>query len=203
MKKNILTVATIAFTQLVALAQVQPQGEYHKAILKKTNEIRKKTKPANWLNKGVIMFSKTEINRLVSAAAGEKQMATKFTEGETIYGRAFLTVNVGKLERQATEIITRFTIDGKKGNAVINYTGENMIDANWSSWMYIFPEDATQIFEDLEPGDHVIKLEIWTTSMMTKTTTYVDQDDNKVGKTKEDINMGQFIGAGEFIYTKL
>lgn len=183
-------------------ADAQPMGEYHQFILNEINEIRKKTKPENWLNKGVIIFATEEISRLSNIEDMQSIVNTNFDDENIFYGRAYLPTNVGNFDRKASEIITRFYINGKLGPAVINFTGENMIDDTWSSWSYYFPEDAPQIFDCLNEGKHEIRVELWGTSIFEKTTTYVDGDHNKLGSVKEDINMGQFLGAGEFTYTK-
>lgn len=200
--KKLISSTVLIFTSCLILAQAQPQGEFHKYILKKTNEIRKTTKPESWLNKGVVVFSSQEIKRLSTVAETEKNLSAKFKAGETFYGRAYLPVNIGKLERKAEGIITRFYLDGKLYKTSIIYSGENMLDDSWSSWSYIFPEDMPQLYDDLETGEHVFKMEIWSDVPTEKTTTYVDENDKAVGTKKEEINLGQFLGAGEFVIVK-
>ncbi|MDF2449692.1 MAG: hypothetical protein K0R26_2196 [Bacteroidota bacterium] len=194
------TIAAFIFMGLSTLAfsQAQPQGEFHKSILKKTEEIRKKTKPQEWWNKGVIVFSKQEIKRLGTIAETEKNITNTFKDGETFYGRAFMPKSIGELERKPSGIITRFYIDGKLSNYEILYSGENMLEDAWSSWSYVFPEDFEKMYNNLSAGEHIFKMEIWTDVPTEKTTTYVDQDDKAIGTTKEQINRGQFLGAGEF-----
>lgn len=200
--KKLISSTILIFTSCLILAQAQPQGELHKYILKKTNEIRKTTKPENWLNKGVVVFSLQEIKRLSTVAETEKNLSTKFKAGETFYGRAYMPQSIGQLERKPSSIITRFYLDGKMYNSEIIYSGENMLDADWSSWSYIFPEDMPKMADDLTPGEHTFKMEIWTNVPTEKTTTYVDENDKTVGTKKEEINLGQFLGAGEFIIVK-
>lgn len=197
MKKTIAAILFLAISSL-AFSQAQPQGEFHKSILKKTEEERKKTKPQEWWNKGVIVFSKQEIKRLGTISETQNNITSTFKSGETFYGRAFMPKSIGQLERKPSGIITRFYIDGKLSNAEILYSGENMLDDAWSSWSYIFPEDMPKMFDDLSDGEHTFKLEIWTDVPTEKTTTYVDENNKAVGTTKEQINRGQFLGAGEF-----
>lgn len=200
--KKIIAGAFLMLINCISFAQAQPQGEFHKYILKKTNDIRKTTKPENWLNKGVIVFSSQEIKRLGTIAETEKNISKKFNAGETFYGRAYMPISIGQLERKPLAIITRFYLDGKMYNSEIIYKGDNMLDDAWSSWSYVFPEDMPKMADDLTPGEHIFKMEIWTDVPTEKTTTYVDENDKAVGTKKEEINLGQFLGAGEFIIVK-
>lgn len=188
----LLTISSLCFSQ------AQPQGEFHKSILKKTEEERKKSKPQEWWNKGVVVFSKQEIKRLGTIAETQKNITSSFKDGDNFYGRAFMPKSIGQLERKPFGIITRFYIDGKLSNFELLYSGENMLDDAWSSWSYIFPEDYPKMYDDLATGEHTFKIEIWTDVPTEKTTTYVDENDKAVGTTKEQINRGQFLGAGEF-----
>ncbi|MCD6019468.1 MAG: hypothetical protein K0S53_2589 [Bacteroidetes bacterium] len=197
MKKTIAGLLFLAISN-IAFSQAQPQGEFHKSIIKKTEEIRKKTKPQEWWNKGVIVFSKQEIKRLGTVAETQKNITSTFKADDTFYGRAFMPKSIGQLERKPSGIITRFYIDGKLSNFELLYSGENMLDDAWSSWSYIFPEDFPKMYDDLTTGEHTFKMEIWTDVPTEKTTTYVDENDKTVGTTKEQINRGQFLGAGEF-----
>lgn len=200
--KKIIAGTFLILMNYTSFAQAQPQGEFHKHILKKTNEIRKTTKPENWLNKGVIVFSSQEIKRLGTIAETEKNISTKFNVGETFYGRAYMPISIGQLERKPLAIITRFYLDGKMYNSEIIYKDDSMLDDAWSSWSYIFPEDMPKMADNLTPGEHIFKMEIWTDVPTEKTTTYVDENDKAVGTKKEEINLGQFLGAGEFIIVK-
>ncbi|MBC7696066.1 MAG: hypothetical protein H7141_11540 [Burkholderiales bacterium] len=197
MKKTILGILFLAISSF-GFSQAQPQGEFHKSILKKTEVERKKSKPQEWWNKGVIVFSKQEIKRLGTNAETKKNITSTFKDGDTIYGRAFMPKSIGQLERKASGIITRIYIDGKLSNFELLYSGETMLDNAWSSWSYIFPEDYPKMYDDLSEGEHIFKMEIWTDVPTEKTTTYVDENDKAVGTTKEQINRGQFLGAGEF-----
>ncbi len=200
--KKLIECITLLFFSVAGFAQAQPQGEFHKYIYKKTDGDRRKTKPDTWWSKGVIVFSTSEIKRLGTIAETEKIVSEKFKAGQTIYGRAYMPVNIGKLERKPMAIITRFYLDGKLYNSEIIYKDDTMLDDAWSSWSYIFPEDMPKLFEELAPGEHVIKVEVWTDVPTEKTTTYVDENDVAIGTKKEEINRGQFLGAGDFKIVK-
>lgn len=201
MKKTIAGILFLAMSS-VAFSQAQPQGEFHKSILKKTEEERKKTKPQEWWNKGVVVFSKQEIKRLGTIAETQKNITSTFNDGETFYGRAYIPKSISQLDRKPSGIITRFYIDGKLSNYEILYSGENMLDDDWSSWSYIFPEDFSKMYDNLSTGEHIFKMEVWTDVPTEKTTTYVDENDKTLGTTKEQINRGQFLAAGEFMIIK-
>ena len=73
--KKVIASAFLMLINYMSFAQAQPQGEFHKYIVKKTNDIRKTTKPESWLNKGVIVFSSQEIKRLSTIAETEKNLS--------------------------------------------------------------------------------------------------------------------------------
>lgn len=197
MKKSIAVILFLVISSFV-FSQAQPQGEFHKSILKKTDDVRRKNKSEEWWNKGVIVFSKQDIKRQGTIVETEKNITSTFKDGDTFYGRAFIPKSIGQLERKPSGIITRFYVDDKLSNFELLYSGENMLDDAWSSWSYIFPEDYPKMYDDLSAGEHIFKVEIWTDVPTEKTTTYVDENDKAVGSTKEQINKGQFLGAGEF-----
>lgn len=198
MKKIIFALAILISVK--AFAQPQAQGEFHKYIVKKTDDERRKAKSQEWWNKGVIVFSTDEIKR--TATTAEVKLQTSFEAGETIYGRAFLPKSIGQLERKPESIITRFILDGKAYKAEILYKGDNMLDDAWSSFLYIFPEDMADLFNDLEDGKHTIKMEVWSSVPTEKTTVYTDENDKALAVGKEEINRGQFLAAGEFEIVK-
>jgi len=198
MKNLIFALAVLISVK--AFAQPQPQGEFHKYIVKKTDDERKKTKSQEWWNKGVIVFSTEEIKRMATTA--EVKMQNSFEASQTIYGRAFLPKSIGQLERKPESIITRFFVDGKSYKAEIIYKDDNMLDDAWSSFMYILPEDMPSLFDDLETGEHTIKIEVWSSVPTEKTTVYTDENDKALAVAKEEINRGQFLAAGEFKIVK-
>lgn len=202
----------IALSLLLALSFVapaqageapQPQGEFHKHILKKTEAERRKSKPKEWWGKGVVVFSKTDIPRLGKVKEVEPTVETSFTSGDTFHARVYLPVNLGKVPGgYPPALIYRVYVDGKHARDT-EAKGDARPEPAWSSWILDLPADLKGTFDAISPGKHDIRLEIWSSDEQKRVTVYTDKDSGKVvGAEKDSVNFGKFLAAGDFTYEK-
>jgi hypothetical protein len=207
MKKLFLVILSMFVCSLYSekiAAQAQPQGEFHKYIVKKTDDERHKTKSKEWWGAGVVCFSKTDIPRMGKKAEVEPTLETNFKSGDVFFGRVYLTTNLGNLPGTGMpeEIEYRFYCEGK----MIYHAGakgDALPDAEWSSWALDLPSNFEHGFDAIPEGKHVVRIEIWSGKEYEEVTEYKDEETNKtVGFTKENQNAGKFIASGEFTYEK-
>jgi hypothetical protein len=176
----------------------QPQGEFHKYIVKKTDEERRKTKSKEWWGKGVVVFSKTDIPRLGKTKEVEPTVQTSFKSGDAFYARIYLPKNVGTVPA----LIYRVYVDGKHARDVES-KGDTRPEAAWSSWVLDLPDHLKGAFDSMSEGKHDVRLEIWSSDEQKRLTIYTDKDSGKVvGAEKDSVNFGKFLAAGDFTYEK-
>jgi hypothetical protein len=206
MKNAILLFSMFVFALAAShvFGQAQPQGEFHKYIIKKTEDERHKSKGKEWWGAGVICFSKTDIPRTGKISEVEPTLETNFKSGDVFFGRVYLTTNLGNLPGTGMpeEIEYRFYCEGK----MIYHAGakgDAMPESGWSSWALDLPSNFENAFEAIPDGKHVVRIEIWSSKEYEEVTEYKDEETNKtVGFTKENQNAGKFIAAGEFTFEK-
>jgi hypothetical protein len=182
----------------------QEQGEFHKYIVKKTEEERRKTKGKEWWNAGVVVFSSEEIPRTGSIEEVEPTIESEFNDGDTFFGRIFLPVSIGELQngQPPQSFDYRMYVNGKL-HYKAGVEGEYMPESEWSSWYWILPEDLQKGFDSLGSGKNTIRLEVWSNLYYDQETTYVDKDSGKeMFSTTEEENAGKFCASGELIYHK-
>jgi hypothetical protein len=182
----------------------QEQGEFHKHIVKKTDDERRKSKGKEWWGAGVVVFSSDEIPRAGTISEIEPILKNEFNEGETFYGRIFLPWSVGEIQDgQAPESFDyRMYVNGKL-HYQAGVEGEYMPDPEWSSWYWILPEDLENGFNSLPSGKLNIRMEVWSSLEYKRETTYHDKDTGKaVFSETTNENAGKFCAAGDFIYNK-
>jgi hypothetical protein len=185
-------------------AQAQPQGEFHKYIVKKVDAERHKNKSKEWWGAGVICFSKSDIPRMGKTSEVEPTLESTFKSGDVFFGRVYLTTSLGDLPGTGMpeEIVYRFYCEGK----MIYHAGakgDAMPEASWSSWALDLPSNFEKGFEAIPEGKHVVRIEIWSSKEYEEVTEYKDEETDKtVGYTKENQNAGKFIASGEFTYEK-
>ncbi len=181
----------------------QPQGEFHKYIVKKTDDERRKTKGSEWWGAGVIVFSKEDIPRLGTIKEVTPMLKTEFAEGESFVGRVYCGKHLGGLEGGMPESILYRLIENGKAVYEIESSGEYRPEAEWSSWLIDLPSDMEKGFEKLEPGTHQLRIEVWSSREVEVVTEWKDSETNKtVGFTKENQNRGIFLASGELTFVK-
>jgi hypothetical protein len=201
MKK--IFVSLFIASAITAYSQVQSQGEYHKFIVKKTDDERRKTKSKEWWGAGVIMFSKQDIPREGKTAQVQPMLQSSFKGTDKFVGRVYLPKAVGQMDAAAPDAITyRVYVDNVSRPYLVEVSKENMPEKEWSSWLIDFPDNFEAAMNSIEPGTHKIRVEIWSSREVEKTTVYTDENDKAVAVTKENDNKGKFWAAGEFTLTK-
>ncbi|MBN8217462.1 MAG: hypothetical protein J0L75_12525 [Spirochaetes bacterium] len=181
----------------------QPQGEFHQAIVKKTDEERRATKGKEWWGAGVICFAPgDQIPRLGKKAEVEAMLRTSFKRGENFTGRVYLPRHVGGMDEQEPVSLLYRMIVGGKMLYQVELKGDVKPDPEWSSWMIDLPADLQKGFDALASGTHSVRIEVWSSREAVKTTLWVDENGKPLGKTQESVNKGKFWASGEFNWTK-
>jgi hypothetical protein len=200
-KISLILLLCLAFSN--CFSQAQPQGEYHKYIVKKTDEERKKTKPKEWWGAGVIMFSKQDIPREGSIKEVEPMLSKTFKAGETFVGRVYLPRAVDQMDALAPEALSyRVYIDNASRPYLVGVAKDVMPDGTWSSWLLDFPDNFQTAMNSISAGTHTVRVEVWSSKEVETTTVYLDENDKAVAYDKETDNKGKFWAAGEFTITK-
>jgi len=206
MKKIFFLFVTLVLISSASAQKVkpQPQGEFHKAIVKKTDEERRKTKGKEWWGAGVIIFSRREIPRLGTTKEVEPIMQNEFNTGEKFVGRVFLPTHLSGLEGGMPDrLYYKMISDSKQIGTITESKGDKLPDAEWSSWMIDFPDDLKSGFESLPSGESKVRIEIWSSTQFDKVTIYKDKESGKtLGLAKEKDSGGKFIASGEFTFKK-
>lgn len=203
MKKILLSLFIAGITASCFSRAPQPQGEYHKYIVKKTEAERKKTKNKEWWGAGVIMFSKQDIPRIGKITETEAMLATEFTADEKFVGRVYLPRAVNKMDAKMPEgLIYRIYIGEGKQPYQVGVKKEVMPEGGWSSWLIDFPDNAQSAMNSLTEGKHKVRVEIWSSREVQNNIVYVDENNKPVAYSKESDNKGKFWAAGEFNITK-
>jgi hypothetical protein len=191
MKKLLLAFSlSIMFCHVSFSQQVQPQGDYHKMILKKTDTERKKAKTKESLGIGVIMFSDQDIPRLGKIKETEDLLKVSFKANQHFVGRVYLPRAVAKMDQKSPDgLIYRFYVDESTTPSMVEVGKEAMPEGTWSSWMLDFPENFTAAMASVQEGKHKIRIEICSSK---------EEITDKI----EDSNKGKFWAVGEFLLTK-
>lgn len=181
----------------------QPHGEFHKFVLKKADDERRKTKSKEWWGTGVICFSSEEIPRLGTVAEVQPLLKTSFEEGDKFVGRVYAMTHLGGLPGGMPDEIEYRIIEKGKVLYRVGLKGEALPEAEWSSWLIDLPADLQKGFDDLGPGDHSLRIEVWSGREEEVLTEWKDKETDKtVGYTKDKENRGKFLASGELVYEK-
>lgn len=202
MKKLLLAFSILLSSGTVCLAQ-QPQGEFHKHIVKKTDDERRKTKGKEWWGAGVIMFSKQDIPRLGTIKEVQPMLSTSFSADDKFVGRVYLPKSVDQMDGAKPEaILYRIYIDKNARPFEVEAKGETMPEGEWSSWLIDFPENVQTAWNSIPEGKHTITVEVWSSKEVETTTIYTDENDKAVAYSKDTDNKGKFWAHGTFEVTK-
>lgn len=197
-----LIIMVALFCAWPAFAQ-QPQGEFHKYIVKKTDDDRRKTKGAEWWGAGVIVFAKEDIPRMGTIKEVTPMQQSEFSEGDKFIGRVYCQKHLGGLDGGMPQSILYRLIENGKAVYEIESKGEYMPESEWSSWLIDLPADMEKGFDKLEAGRHQLRIEVWSSREVEEVTEWKDSETNKtVGFTKENKNRGKFLASGELTYVK-
>ncbi len=203
MKKFVYIAIALLGTAITVQAQPQPQGEFHKHIVKKTDDERKTTKGKEWWGKGVIVFSRQDIPRLGTIKEVQPMLSKSFSHDEKFVGRVYLPKSVNQMDGAKPEaIIYRIYIDKNARPFEVEAKGETMPDGDWSSWLIDFPDNVETAWNSIPEGKHTITVEVWSSKEVETTTIYTDENDKAVAYSKENDNKGKFWAHGTFEVTK-
>jgi hypothetical protein len=203
MKRHILSAFAALLIATVSFAQPQAQGEYHKFIVKKTDDERKASKGKEWWGAGVIMFSKQDIPRTGTIKEVQPMLSNSFSIDDKFVGRVYLPKSVNQMDGAKPEAITyRIYIDKESRPYITEAKGETMPDGDWSSWLIDFPDNVQTAFNNIPEGKHTIRVEVWSSKEIETTTIYTDENDKAVAYSKDTDNKGKFWAAGSFDITK-
>jgi hypothetical protein len=201
--KLLLLICILSFSVSNCFSQAQPQGEYHKYIVKKTDDERQKTKPKEWWGAGVIMFSKQDIPRTGTIKEVEPMLSKTFKADDKFVGRVYIPRSVDQMDPVAPEALTyRVYIDNAARPYLVGVAKDVMPDGTWSSWLLDFPENFQTAMSSITEGTHTVKVEVWSSKEVETTTLYMDENDKAVAYSKDTDNKGKFWAAGEFTITK-
>lgn len=179
-------------------AQPQAKGEFHKHILKKTDDERRKTKNQEWWNKGVIMFAKQDIPRLGGIKEVQAMLSNEFSPDEKFTGRVYLWNSIGEMNPKPSMIFYHLFIDGKKAETKVVTKEGNLPDNEWSSWILDFPEYFEAEWPNIPAGKHLCRVECWAAYSVDETTVFVDDNDKIMASHTEKKGKIKFLASGEF-----
>jgi hypothetical protein len=204
MKTKILSILIICcFVSFKGFSQAQPQGEYHKHIVKTTDAERQKTKSKEWWGAGVIMFSKQDIPRTGTIKEVQPMISNTFNADDKFVGRVYLPRSVDAMDAAAPEALTyRVYIDDAKTPYLVGVAKDVMPEGSWSSWLIDFPDNFQTAMNSITEGTHKIRIEVWSSKEVETTTIYTDENDKAVAYSKDTDNKGKFWASGEFTLIK-
>jgi hypothetical protein len=140
----------------------QPQGEYHKTLVHKTDLERRKLKHKDYVGGGMIMFAKKDIPREGKTKEVEPMLETEFKANEKFVGRIYLPRAVDLMDNKTPEAIAfRIYVDNASPPLIKQISNKKLPDATWSSWLIDFPEDFKNELDAIGPGKHQIRIELW------------------------------------------
>ena len=190
--------ATAAYSQAA-----QPQGEYHKYIVTKTDNERRKTKSKEWWGAGVLMFSKKDIPREGKIKETEAMLETNFNGDEKFVARVYLPRAVNKMDAKMPEsLVYRVYIDDSSQPYQVGVAKKVMPEGGWSSWLIDFPDNVQTAMNSIIEGKHKVRFEIWSSREVESTTVYMDENNKPIAYSKENDNKGKFWASGDFEITK-
>jgi len=202
MKALITSLFVAAFAANI-YSQAQPQGEYHKYIVKKTDDERKKTKSKEWWGAGVIMFSKQDIPREGKIKEVESMLETNFNDGDKFVGRVYLPRPVNKMDAVPPQsLIYRIYIDNASTPYQVGVRKDVMPEGGWSSWLLDFPDNFQTAMNSISEGTHKVRVEVWSSREVEVKTVYTDENGKPLAFSKDTDNKGKFWASGEFSITK-
>ncbi len=203
MKKTLLFLFILAINAAGFSQAPQVQGEYHKYIVKKTDDERKKNKSKEWWGAGVIMFSKQDLPREGKIKETEAMLQTKFTADDKFVGRVYLPRAVNKMDAKMPEALTyRVYVDNAAQPFMVGVAKSVMPEGGWSSWLIDFPDNVQTAMNSITEGEHKVRIEIWSSREVETTTVYTDENNKAVAYSKDNDNKGKFWASGDFTLTK-
>lgn len=201
--KLVLLLLLGSFVTSKSFSQAQPQGEYHKYIVKKTDDERRTAKSKEWWGAGVIMFSKQDIPRTGTIKETEAMLSKTFSADDKFVGRIYLPRSVDQMDAMAPEALTyRVYIDNASTPYLVGVAKEVMPEGTWSSWLIDFPDNFQTAMNSITEGTHHVRIEVWSSKEVETTTVYTDENDKAVAYSKDTDNKGKFWASGEFTLTK-
>ncbi|MBA3664706.1 MAG: hypothetical protein H0W61_10925 [Bacteroidetes bacterium] len=202
MKKLFLSLILTAFA-LNVYSQAQIQGEYHKYIVKKTDDERKKSKSKEWWGAGVILFSKQDIPREGKIKEVEGMLSNTFTADDKFVGRVYLPRAVNKMDAVPPQaLIYRIYIDDASTPYQVGVRKDVMKEGGWSSWLLDFTDNFQTAMNSLTEGTHKVRVEIWSSREVDVKTVYVDENNKPIAFSKDTDNKGKFWASGDFTISK-
>ncbi len=140
----------------------QPQGEYHRTLVHKTDIERRKLKHKDYVGGGMIMFARKDIPREGKTKDVEPMLESEFNATDKFVGRIYLPRAVDLMDNKTPEAIAfRIFIDNATPPLVKQISNKKLPDATWSSWLIDFPEDFKNELAAIGPGKHLIRIELW------------------------------------------
>ncbi|HEX8517480.1 MAG TPA: hypothetical protein VF868_14885 [Bacteroidia bacterium] len=201
--KLFLSALFFTISTAVVFSQAQPQGEFHKHIIKKTEGERQKTKPKEWWGAGVIVFSKQDIPRTGTIKETEAMLSNTFSADDKFVGRVYLPRAVDQMDAMAPEALTyRVYIDNAARPYLVGVAKDVMPEGTWSSWLIDFPDNFQTAMNSITEGTHTVRVEVWSSKEVETTTIYTDENDKALAYSKDTDNKGKFWASGEFKITK-
>lgn len=201
--KKLLIGLLIVFSSVPVFAQPQPQGEYHKHIVKKTDDERKATKGKEWWGAGVIMFSKEDIPRMGTIKEVQPMLSQNFSMNEKFVGRVYLPRSVNQMDQvKPATILYRVYVGSNPRPFEVEIQSDFMPEGDWSSWLIDIPDHIQTALNNVPEGTHKVRVEVWSSREVETTTVYTDENDKAVAYSKENDNKGKFWAAGEFSITR-
>ncbi len=140
----------------------QPQGEYHRNIVKKTDMERRKLKHKDYVGGGIILFSKKDIPREGKTKEVEMMLRSEFKADEKFVGRIYLPRAVDLMDNKTPEAIAyRIYVDNAATPMVKQISNKKLPDATWSSWLLDFPDNFQTEMNSIGGGTHSVRIELW------------------------------------------
>ncbi len=151
---------------------------------------------------GNIVFATTNIKKGEESKAALK---TTFTDGDSIYARAYFPGKMGQLQGEEEGFIDLW-VDGEHQKRLA-FTNKDVPADRDQTLIYVYntkdysPDFKADIWNELSAGEHKIKLVVGKTKFMREGISVQDQGDRYALK-KDDVHKAVYLSDSSFTFTK-
>ena len=149
-----------------------------------------------------MVFATTNIKKGEEAKAALK---TKFTSDDSIYARAYFGTKMGQLQGEE-EGFMDIWIDGKHRKRLA-FTNKDIPADRDQTLIYVYntkdypPDFKADVWDELDPGEHKVKLVVGKTKFMRKGLSVTDQGDRYAIK-RDDVHKAVYLSDADFVFVK-
>ena len=149
-----------------------------------------------------MVFATTNIKK---GEEGKATLKTKFSSDDSIYARAYFGTKMGQLQGEE-EGFMDIWIDGKHRKRLA-FTNKDIPADRDQTLIYVYntkdysPDFKNDVWDELDAGEHKVKLVVGKTKFMREGVSVTDQGDRYAIK-RDDVHKAVYLSDSDFIFTK-